>query len=42
VTRYDVPVGSDREILIPLSGNGARRKEPEFATQDASCTCERP
>jgi hypothetical protein len=31
--RFDVAVGSDLEILIPFSQNGARRKEPEFATQ---------
>ena len=33
MTRFDVAVGSDLEILIPFSQNGARRKEPEFATQ---------
>jgi PilZ domain len=33
VTRFDVAVGSDLEILIPFSHNSARRKEPEFATQ---------
>jgi hypothetical protein len=34
VTRFDVAVGSDLEILIPFTQPGARRKEePDFATQ---------
>jgi hypothetical protein len=35
VTRFDVAIGSDLEICIPLSQFGARRKEKEddFATQ---------
>jgi hypothetical protein len=33
VTRFDVAVGSDLEILIPFSQTGARHREPDFATQ---------
>jgi hypothetical protein len=33
VTRFDVAVGSDLEILIPFSQTGARKHEPDFATQ---------
>ena len=33
MTRFDVAVGSDLEILIPFSQTGARRREPDFATQ---------
>jgi len=33
VTRFDVAVGSNLEILIPFSQPGARRKEPDFSTQ---------
>jgi hypothetical protein len=33
VTRFDVPIGADLEILIPFSQTGARRREPDFATQ---------
>jgi hypothetical protein len=33
VTRFDVAVGSDLEILFPFSQTGARKHEPDFATQ---------
>jgi PilZ domain len=33
VTRFDVAVGSDLEISIPLSPSGARRKDGDFSTQ---------
>lgn len=33
VTRFDVAVGSDLEILIPFSQTAARHKEPDFSTQ---------
>ncbi len=33
VTRFDLAVGSDLDILIPASHNMGRRKEPDFSTQ---------
>jgi hypothetical protein len=33
MTRFDVAVGSDLEILIPFTQPGGRRKEPDFSTQ---------
>ena len=33
VTRFDVAIGSDLEILIPFSQTNARRREPDFSTQ---------
>jgi hypothetical protein len=33
LTRFDVAIGSDLEILIPSSQYVARRREPDFATQ---------
>lgn len=33
VSRFDVAVGSDLEILIPLSQRAVRRSEADFATQ---------
>ena len=33
VSRFDVAVGSDLEILIPLSQRTARRSDTDFATQ---------
>lgn len=33
ITRFELAIGSDLEILIPFSQPGARRKEPDFATQ---------
>jgi hypothetical protein len=33
VTRFDVAIGSDLEILIPFSSIASRRSERDFATQ---------
>ena len=33
VSRFDVTIGSDLEILIPLSQRASRRSESDFATQ---------
>jgi hypothetical protein len=33
VSRFDVAIGSDLEILIPLSQRNPRRNEADFATQ---------
>jgi hypothetical protein len=33
VTRFDVAIGSDLEILIPFSSIASKRSEPDFATK---------
>jgi PilZ domain len=33
VTRFELAIGSDLEILIPFSQGGVRRKDQDFATQ---------
>ena len=33
LTRFDLAIGSDLEILIPFSVIASRRNEPDFATQ---------
>jgi hypothetical protein len=33
LTRFDLPIGSDLEIRIPLSNYALRRTEADFATQ---------
>jgi hypothetical protein len=33
ITRFELAIGSDLEILIPFSQTSTRRKEPDFATQ---------
>jgi hypothetical protein len=32
ITRFEVTIGSDLEILIPFSPTGNRRREPDFLT----------
>ena len=33
VTRFELAIGSDLEILIPFSQGGVRRKDQDFSTQ---------